>query len=877
MKRLKKYMVKKAEVERHYLTDEHLMFEIVLTNFLFVNDIRAELWIGDEMRPLAASLTEMDKVKVFIPIPSLASVETGAKVKVFINKKAAWLTEHPTYKEGDFNESLLVNERYLTTRVKKSIGLTNRFSEFRFSGDEVFTGIAGIGYDRLALDLDVPVFAAGEGVEIYAFKNRQFIPLHGERDVATGRVVVRDFSELSTGIWRLFVDLDETMHPLRLDATVSSPFTSLHHQVRPLRRADSFYLEVLPNAVRPESVKIESMEDGFFHLSVTLPREEISGEGDYALLMDEPKSGKTHTYPMLRYGEILMTHISVEDFFSTLFAKRFFLIAQDEEPKVSQFLLDAGQLSRTDVRFKVIADSQYVKLRFYRRKDQSLGLKLSRPKLRKSISDIDGLRLDGVLGPTDEFIDSTAYLLLEDRLSLESLKMPIRDNFTVDLEEWDLIGLKSKDKTVLDFFVVVETDGGDVVRKEKIKYKKADYRKDNYYSYQVLKDTDGNEHHFMITSTPFDNVKIETFTIPADIRLPDDTATKNPNVWLVGERSNTAQDNGIVLFHWLRKYTNVEVYYVIEEDSLDYAPIRHLENVLVFGSPEHFEVAFRAGVLLCTHDVENILPYKPARGFFGYENTKRIFLQHGVLGRKNVEYHKRNYELPFDRFVVSSEDEKQAVVMDEMGYSDEEVIVTGLARFDRLVQKEPPRDILLMPTWRDWINTDEAFLASQYYLAYANLIRNKRLLGLLDEYEIDLYFYPHYRAQNYFQHSTTDLHERIKFIQLGSVTVQELLIRHALLVTDYSSVSFDFTILHKPVVYYHFDVERFFRRGILRPVDETFIGGIASHEEELVSIIEDRIIHGFANFDVDISGIIKYQDQGNCRRIYEEVLKVVRG
>src|SRR5690606_27965598 len=129
--------------------------------------------------------------------------------------------------------------------------------------------------------------------------------------------------------------------------------------------------------------------------------------------------------------------------------------------------------------------------------------------------------------------------------------------------EFDLIALKSKDKTIFDVFIVMETADGNVVRKEKIKYPKADYRKDSFYSHAVRRDEDGNEHHFMVTTTPFNNLKVETFTVPASIRVPVDVDFKDPNVWLLGERSNTAQDNGIVMFQWLRANTDVEAYYVI--------------------------------------------------------------------------------------------------------------------------------------------------------------------------------------------------------------------------------------------------------------------------------------------------------------------------
>lgn len=877
LKRIRNYLIRKVEAEKHYLTDRHLVFEFRLSNFLLIRKAEAEFINNEDHLPVELELTGRKKLKIFIPLAYLDQIETGAKVRVSINNQPVWLTEHALYKDGDFNESLMVNERYLTTRVKKTLTISSRFSEFRFTGRDVPVTVSDSAYNRLVLDWNGPGLADGSEVKLYAFKNRQFKILNALYHGRSGMLAIEDFSELSMGIWRLFVEIDDVLHPLHAEAQQANAFTTLRNQILPIRRGKSFYLEVHPNAIRPEGINIENIEDRFFRISVTLPADAMADGADYALLVDDAKSGRNETYPFEKIEGALYTMVPMAELYSTLFAKRFFILQQSKEPTVSQFLLDMQQLSQTAVRFKVVANSQFVKLRFYKRKDKSLGVKVSLPKLRKAVNEVDGFLLNGMIGSTDEFIDCVPYLLLEDRLSLESRQVPIEGNFSLNLSDWDLIGLKSKDKTIFDFFVVIENAKGEVIRKEKIKYRKAHYKKDNYYSYQVLHDLEQNEHHFMITTTPFDNLKIETFTVPAEIRIPDDVTAKDPNVWLVGERSNTAQDNGIVLFHWLRENTDVEAYYVIEEDSLDYPPIQHLDNVLVFGSPEHFAVAFRAGVLLCTHDIENILPYKPARGFFGYEHTKRIFLQHGVLGRKNVEYHKRNYELPFDLFIVSSEPEKADVVMEEMGYADEEVAVTGLARFDRLVQTEPPRDILLMPTWRDWINTDDAFLASEYYLAYTNLIQNDKLLGLLDQHNINLHFYPHYRAQNYFQNSAREMHERIKFIPLGSVTVQSLLIRHALLITDYSSVSFDFTLLDKPVVYYHFDVDRFFRRGILRPIDETFIGGIASHEEELVSIIEDRILHNFANFDIDISGIIKYQDQDNCRRIYERVCAVVDG
>ena len=228
-------------------------------------------------------------------------------------------------------------------------------------------------------------------------------------------------------------------------------------------------------------------------------------------------------------------------------------------------------------------------------------------------------------------------------------------------------------------------------------------------------------------------MKIETFLIPSGIPLPEDKPKKDYQTWLVGERYDTAQDNGYAFYQYLKQHTDIKAYYVIEDTAVDYEKISDDPNVLAFGSKEHYQISFKAGVLLGTHDLENLLPYKPARGFFNYEATIKVFLQHGVLGRKRVEYHKKYYDLPFDLFIVSSQPEKYNVVVKKLGYDEDEVAITVLARFDSLPRNNETKDILLMPTWRDWINTDEQFLDSQYFNYYNNLIHNERLIKILED------------------------------------------------------------------------------------------------------------------------------------------------
>ncbi|WP_416145245.1 CDP-glycerol glycerophosphotransferase family protein [Planococcus koreensis] len=870
LNKLKKMLVKRVELTKHEFDGQELVFHFQLSNFFVLKkNIEAEFLVGEEINTLPTKMVQSNHLTVRIPQNLLSIVETTSILKIKINGKTAWITKHPVYQDGDFQDSILFGSKYLTTQVKKNIKITNRFADFFFMEKTMSAAISSTQYDTLTLKFDQALPLHGDEMEVYAFNNRQFRVLSGDLDSSKQTAVIRNFQEMYAGLWRLFISIDKKLYPLSALFNENQGFDSYHHRVLALNRNTNFCLELEPHAFKLNAIAISKPEDRLFRLAFTAAdaKQGIA----YSLLVDEPKSGFAKRYELENQANMFTAYLPADDMLENLFVKRFFIVEESKDPKVFQFNFDKELLASSNTLYKIVYNSQFIKMRFYRRKDLSLGLLLTSSRLKKSIQSVKDFQIDGKIASIEEFIDSTAYLMFEDRLSKESIQVQIAGEFNVDLNNLDLLSIKSKDKTVLDLFVVIENVEGVVIRKEKIRFVHAHYKKDNFYSHKKIYDAENNEHHFMITTTPYNNVKIETFTIKNHIQLPANVNAKDENIWLVGERTNTAQDNGIVLFHWLQKNTDIDAYYVIEEDSTDYEAIKHNPNVLAFGSDKHFEIAFKAKVLLCTHDFENILPYKPAKGFFGYEHTVKIFLQHGVLGRKNVEYHKKNYDMPFDLFIVSSESEKQVIVMEEMGYDDSEVAVTGLARFDSLVQRQEPKNILLMPTWRDWINTDEQFLNSEYFLAYSNLIQNPKLLGLLEEYDVSLNFYPHYRAQNYFQNEVEGLHNKIKFIPLGSQTVQQLLIDHALLITDYSSVSFDFTLLGKPVVYYHFDVDRFFRKGILRPVEETFIGGIGTHEEELVTIIEERIKNDFANFDYDISGIIKYTDQHNCQRIFNEV------
>src|SRR5699024_11356768 len=118
-----------------------------------------------------------------------------------------------------------------------------------------------------------------------------------------------------------------------------------------------------------------------------------------------------------------------------------------------------------------------MKIWFYKRKDNGLGFKATRPRLRRQVTEIEGNELSGFVSGLEHFVDSKIYIIFEDRYSKEQILLPIENDFSIDLSLIDFIQLKSKGKTIIDLFVGIVHDSGEIVRQVKIKYEFAEDRK----------------------------------------------------------------------------------------------------------------------------------------------------------------------------------------------------------------------------------------------------------------------------------------------------------------------------------------------------------------------------------------------------------------
>lgn len=354
-------------------------------------------------------------------------------------------------------------------------------------------------------------------------------------------------------------------------------------------------------------------------------------------------------------------------------------------------------------------------------------------------------------------------------------------------------------------------------------------------------------------------------------------------VWLIGENlGEVAQDNGFAFFEsCINKNIQEETYYVSKKNNKNMDNLLpYKDKVLRYDSFKHLVLYHLSEYAIVSHGIRDVIP-SIVHNKMASNTKKVIYLQHGIIAMKKLQFNRNSYNGMIKKFVVSSEHEKN-IMINEMNFKEQQIMVTGLARFDLLVDKskaKKTREILLMPTWREWIiGSREGFLSSDFFVHYHGLLQDKRLHDLLEKHDLVLKFFPHIEIQKKYKDEFASLNERIKVVKLGEESVKELMQNSSLMITDYSSVVFDFNYLKKPTVFYHFDVNDYLKhRGSYVDLRKDLVGDIALTRDEVIKYVSDYVKNDFKykpKYNINSKKYYAYHDKHNFERIYNEIKKL---
>ncbi|MDK2586299.1 CDP-glycerol glycerophosphotransferase family protein [Romboutsia sedimentorum] len=364
---------------------------------------------------------------------------------------------------------------------------------------------------------------------------------------------------------------------------------------------------------------------------------------------------------------------------------------------------------------------------------------------------------------------------------------------------------------------------------------------------------------------------------------------KNENVWLIGGHAGDIyDDNSKFLYEYiLNNHKDVDIYWVINKDSKVKNKIPG--KTLIKGSIENYLYYYNAKVIVFSHAPSaDIAPYNFAIPILNkfHKNVFKVFLNHGSISFKkrkpmNAKLKKLIDDLmrSYNMATAISEFEKD-IMVNEWKMSEDAVCVVGSARHDNLPlnEKSKNRDILYMPTWRDWIKFGSGeFTETQYFINIMNFLNDERLNDILEKNDVNIKFYMHHLMHGFIDDIKENITgKRIIFLD-KDVTVADEITSSIANITDYSGVAVDFLYMDRPILFYQFDKEKYKQEvDSYIDLDNEMFGSIAYNKDQAVDELIRLIESGFEvkkNQEDARNKFFRYNDNGNCNRIYNSILK----
>lgn len=359
---------------------------------------------------------------------------------------------------------------------------------------------------------------------------------------------------------------------------------------------------------------------------------------------------------------------------------------------------------------------------------------------------------------------------------------------------------------------------------------------------------------------------------------------KKKHIWLVYEKfCSMAQDNGYYFFKYcmeeLKPSQNKEIYYVMDRNASDWDKVSgYGRNVVKFMSLRHMIYNMAASIYVGADSRKHLYVWRarPNRVSLAMKHKDIYFLQHGVTALKRVDrIFGAHGSSPMTYFCATSEYEKK-IITENFGYDEDHVPITGFTRWDVLEDKSKPEEkiILLMPTWRSWLEekTAEEFRNSEYFKQYSEFMSDCTLGEYLKEKDVKLIFYIHPKFRDYLSEFNVS-QENIQLIPFGSEPLNEIMMKCSMLVTDYSSVCWDVYYLGKPVVFFQFDYDMYMNvHGSYMDMEKDLFGPRVKESSELIDVIKEMVDSGFAEDEatkIKRNNYFSYIDKYNSKRTYE--------
>ncbi|WP_033542198.1 CDP-glycerol--glycerophosphate glycerophosphotransferase [Planococcus sp. CAU13] len=357
-------------------------------------------------------------------------------------------------------------------------------------------------------------------------------------------------------------------------------------------------------------------------------------------------------------------------------------------------------------------------------------------------------------------------------------------------------------------------------------------------------------------------------------------------VLIGGNLGEKYEDNAAVFHKYLiENYQDRATAYWLYDPKKSTSEGKQAANAVALGSFRNYLLFFRADYTFHGHSLMYDIAPSVDKFLFLNRKTKITHISHGIEGFKKILIQKEDVPLlkRTDYFNCASNYEKD-LKLKEWKIPEHKLIVTGFPRFDRFGPNEPaPRvqKILMMMTWREWLFdlSEEEFVESAYFKNTIGLISHEGIRKLIADNDLHMRVALHPFMRKFEKHFTGLDHPEsgIEFLDFNHSSIERAIIENDMLLTDITSVSWDFLYLNKPIIFNMFDKEEYMaRRGTYLSLDTDLYGYKADSIEEvhhfLKKIVEENITTN--EWYLKAPQFIDYFDRNNCERLAKRVIGI---
>ena len=304
------------------------------------------------------------------------------------------------------------------------------------------------------------------------------------------------------------------------------------------------------------------------------------------------------------------------------------------------------------------------------------------------------------------------------------------------------------------------------------------------------------------------------------------TLKKSKPIWLFSENcSKTMSNNGYYFWRYVVNHSkSVEAYFVIESNAKERSHFEQLNSnekrhVVEKNSLMHHLLFLLSDLNFCSLSYTDVLPdHIFFKKLHLIHHAPLVYVGHGVTGFKMMGY-KSNYANNCLYRYLTYNSDKQIQKGISVNFKDYQCLHGGAQpRYQELVQRQIRygfrkniENILWFLTWREF--TVGSISQRIFNKKFKGIVLDSDFHDFLrtNKLTLTICLHAYFKKDKEFQKILEEVPRDCMVVRYaGEIDVMDEIVKNDILITDYSSLAYDFAFLKKPVITFPFDWDEYY-------------------------------------------------------------------